>query len=167
MTYDEVHADPTAALDRIVERYHQVADRCDAVVVVGSDYTDVGTPTEFSYNARIAANLGAPVLLVLNGVRPEPGRAAHDDRRWRSASSRRSHGTLFAVIANRVDEPRSSSDAAAIVASAACRRYAIPEEPLLSAPSVADLMARLRRHAGQRRRGAARTARRPASWSPR
>ena len=67
VTYADVHADPDAALDRIVERYHRVADRCDAVVVVGSDYTDVGTPTEFSYNARIAANLGAPVLLVLNG----------------------------------------------------------------------------------------------------
>ena len=39
-----------------------------AVVVVGSDYTDVGTPTEFSFNARIAANLGAPVLLVLEGA---------------------------------------------------------------------------------------------------
>ncbi len=41
VTYDEVHADPDAAMDRIVERFHQVADRCDAVVVIGSDYTDI------------------------------------------------------------------------------------------------------------------------------
>ena len=68
VSYDEVHEDPAEALDRIVERYHRVADKCDAVVIVGSDYTDIGTPTEFSYNARIAANLGAPVLLVLNGA---------------------------------------------------------------------------------------------------
>ena len=27
VTYDDVHRDPTAALDRIVERYHQVADQ--------------------------------------------------------------------------------------------------------------------------------------------
>ena len=27
VTYEEVHEDPVAALDRIVERYHQVADR--------------------------------------------------------------------------------------------------------------------------------------------
>ena len=67
VTYDDVHADAAVALDRIVDRYHQVADLCDAVLVVGTDYTDVGTPTEFAFNARIAANLGAPVLLVLNG----------------------------------------------------------------------------------------------------
>src|SRR5688500_6784802 len=39
VTYDEVHDDPAAALDRIVERFHEVAEQCDAVVVVGSDYT--------------------------------------------------------------------------------------------------------------------------------
>lgn len=72
VTYGEVHANPDDALDRIIERYRRVASQCDAVVVVGSDYTDVGTPTEFSYNARIAANLGAPVLLVLNGSGRSP-----------------------------------------------------------------------------------------------
>src|SRR5215217_2179598 len=66
VTYADLHREPEAALDRIVERFHQVADRADAVVVVGSDYTDVGAPTEFSFNAKIAANLGSPVLLVLN-----------------------------------------------------------------------------------------------------
>src|SRR6185436_6221996 len=63
VTYAEVHADPDAALDAIVRRYHEVADRAEAVLVVGSDYTDVGTPTEFAYNAKIAANLGTPVVL--------------------------------------------------------------------------------------------------------
>src|SRR3954447_4376314 len=66
VTYAELHRDPEEALGRIVERYHQVAEKSDAVVVVGSDYTDVGAPTEFSFNARVAANLGSPVLLVLN-----------------------------------------------------------------------------------------------------
>src|SRR3712207_2576576 len=75
VTYDDMHRDPDAALDRIVERYHAVAEKCDAVVVVGSDYTDVTTPTEFSVNARIAANLGAPVLLVVNGAERKIGRA--------------------------------------------------------------------------------------------
>jgi phosphate acetyltransferase len=76
VTYEEVHHDPDAALDTIVQRYRAVAEQADAVVVVGSDYTDVGTPTEFSFNAKIAANLGAPVLLVLNGFTRTP----HDVR---------------------------------------------------------------------------------------
>jgi phosphate acetyltransferase len=139
VTYDEVHRDPTAALDRIVERYHQVADQCDAVVVVGSDYTDVSAPTEFSFNARIAANLSAPVLLVLNGS----GRSPADLRAMTSMAVgelKAQHGTLFAVVANRVDEATVIEDAEAITVPGVLA-YALPEEPILSAPSVADLMA--------------------------
>jgi phosphate acetyltransferase len=138
VAYDEVHADPTAALDRIVERYHRVADQCDAVVIVGSDYTDVGTPTEFTYNARIAANLGAPVLLVLNGSGRTP-QELHTMTAVTAAELRAQHGTLFAVIANRVDGTQVIEDAAAITVEGVLA-YAIPEEPMLSAPSVADLM---------------------------
>jgi len=139
VTYDEVHEDPTAALDRIVERFHEVAARCDAVVVVGSDYTDIGTPTEFSYNARIAANLGAPVLLVLNGA----DRSAEDIRvvaDMAAGELRADHGTLFAIVANRVAAP-AVADVSRTLASEGVPVYVIPEEPLLSAPSVDDLMA--------------------------
>jgi phosphate acetyltransferase len=139
VTYDEVHADPLTALDRIVERYHRVADKCDAVVIVGSDYTDVGTPTEFSYNARIAANLGAPVLLVLNGFGRSP-EDLHTITDMAAAELGANHGTLLAVIANRVSTADVARDCAAL-ASGDVPAYAIPEQPLLSAPSVADLMA--------------------------
>ncbi|MGH3371797.1 MAG: phosphate acetyltransferase, partial [Nocardioidaceae bacterium] len=138
VTYDEVHEDPAAALDRIVERYHVVAEQCDAVVVVGSDFTDVGTPTEFSYNARIAANLGAPVLLVLNGA----GRTAeqlHTVTDIAVTELHANHGTLFAIIANRVDVDDVAADVAEL-GSPDVPAFAIPEEPLLSAPSVAALM---------------------------
>lgn len=138
VTYDEVHRDPDAALDRIVQRYRDVADRGDPVLILGSDYTDVGTPTEFAYNARIAANLGAPVLLVLNGS----GRTPEELRtltELATAELAANHGSLFAVIANRVDEDQ-LAPTIAVLAGAGVPAYAIPEEPLLSAPSVADLM---------------------------
>ncbi len=137
VTYEEVHADPTAALDRIVDRYHQVAEQCDALVVLGSDYTDVGTPTEFAYNARIAANLGAPVLLVLNGHRRSPQELATMTS-LSAAELRSHHGTLFAVVDNRVD-PALMQEHLEAIAVDGVLAYAIPEEPLLSAPSVADL----------------------------
>lgn len=66
-TYEDVHSNPDEALAQIVARYKAVEERSDAVVIIGSDYTDVGSPTELSYNARIAANLRSPVLLVLGG----------------------------------------------------------------------------------------------------
>ena len=77
VSYEEVHADLDAAMSDIVDRFHAVADRCDLVLVIGSDFSDIATPTEFSVNARIAANLGARMVLVLpTGERPgrQPGR---------------------------------------------------------------------------------------------
>jgi phosphate acetyltransferase len=139
VTYDDLHADPDAAMDRIVDRFHRVAEQCDAVVVVGSDYTDVGAPAEFAVNARIAANIGSPVLLVLNGYGrdSEQLRVAAD---LAAAELRANHGSLFAVIANRVD--RATPDAAAkALTRDDVPAYAIPEQPLLSAPSVAALTA--------------------------
>ncbi|WP_264993227.1 AAA family ATPase, partial [Mycobacterium montefiorense] len=65
VTYQEIHADTDAAIASIVDAYHAMAQACDAVVIVGSDYTDVTGPAELSVNARIAVNLGAPVLLAV------------------------------------------------------------------------------------------------------
>ncbi|MGV3712544.1 AAA family ATPase, partial [Pseudolysinimonas sp.] len=65
---DSVHADPEAAVRRIVTEASKLDARCDAVLVIGSDYTGVGAPTELSMNGRIAADLGAAVVLVLNGL---------------------------------------------------------------------------------------------------
>jgi phosphate acetyltransferase len=92
VTYDDVHADPDAALARIVERYHAIEGGHDAVIVVGSDYTDVGTPTELAYNARIAANLGAPVLLIVRGT----GRTASTHVRGHGGA--RARGSLRASV---------------------------------------------------------------------
>ncbi|WP_405067570.1 phosphate acetyltransferase [Kribbella sp. NBC_01510] len=138
VTYDEVHADPDAALDAIVQRYHEIADHVDAVLVVGSDYTDVGTPTEFSFNAKIAANLGTPVVLVLNGFQRSP----HEVRMIADMAVgelRGNHGSLAAVVANRVT-PHHLADTVAVLVGAGAPAFALPEEPLLTQPTVADLM---------------------------
>lgn len=143
VTYDDVHDDPVAALETILERYHRVAERCDAVVVVGSDYTDVASPTELAFNARVAANLGAPVLLVLNAA----GRSVADlvaltDMARVEITG--NHARLFAVLANRVtiNDPGvlAAGLAAGLEGPEAPLVYALPDEPLLSAPSMADLV---------------------------
>src|SRR5690625_5817911 len=64
VTYEEVHANPDGALNTIITRYRRTAAKCDVMVIVGSDYTDVAGPTELAYNARIATNLGSVVVLV-------------------------------------------------------------------------------------------------------
>jgi phosphate acetyltransferase len=137
VTYEDVHADRDAALTTIIERYHAVAEQCDAVVVVGSDYTDVSTPTEFSFNGRIAANLGVPVVLVLNGRERSPNELSKIAD-IANAELIANYGKLAAIIANRCDagELKPIRDALATSVPVA----ALPEVPLLSAPTVNDLV---------------------------
>ena len=76
VSYQQLHADTDGAIAVIVDRFHAVAARCDAVLIVGSDYTDVASPSELSVNARIAANLGAPLVLVVRGQNRPPAQIA-------------------------------------------------------------------------------------------
>ena len=154
VTYDDVHADPDAALSRIVERYKAVERKCDVVVIVGSDYTDVGSPTELGYNARIAANLGAPVLLVLTGRNPDEtgGRTADEMRQITELSLPElvaAHASTLAIVSNRSD-PDQLAEIEAAVRSAAPDAlgetgrelpvWVIPEDRFLVAPTVGELL---------------------------
>jgi phosphate acetyltransferase len=146
-TYEAVHHDPEAALGTIVERFRAVADRCDAVLVVGSDYTDVGTPTELSFNARVAANLGAPVLLVLGGRRPDgqEGRTAHEVEQVAEIALgefRSEHAELVGVVVNRAEPGELGAIPAALLPllPAGLPVFAIPEDPALVAPALRTVL---------------------------
>ena len=54
-------------IDRIIHQFKQLEEQYDFTVVEGSDFIGPGTAFEFGYNAQIAKNLGAPVVLVLTG----------------------------------------------------------------------------------------------------
>lgn len=163
VTYDDVRHDPDAALATIVERYKAVEAQCEAVVILGSDYTDVGSPAELAYNARIAANLGAPVLLVLGGrsaegqTQPEqlgssqPRTPAEMGKIADLALAELAHGRaeLFAVVANRAEPAeaeqtiaaiRRSIEASGVPAADRIPVWAIPEDRFLVAPSMRGIM---------------------------
>ncbi|WP_454041242.1 phosphate acetyltransferase [Cellulosimicrobium sp. Marseille-Q8652] len=141
VTYEDVHADPEAALSRIVARYHDVAKVCDVVVVVGTDYTDVAGPTELSFNARVAANLGAPVLLVVSGKGRTPD-AVGNLIEVSVAELRSQHAQPIGVVANRVT-PADLDAVRALLAAPGTdgvAGWAVPEDPFLDAPTVRTLM---------------------------
>ena len=77
VTYAEVRTDTDAAITTIIHKFEQVKADFDAVVILGSDYADVIDPIEFSLNARIAANLNAPILLVASGRGKAPADLRH------------------------------------------------------------------------------------------
>lgn len=158
VTYDDVRDDPDEALSTIVQRYKQVEARCSAVVIVGTDYTDVSGPTELAYNARIAANLGAPVLLVLNGRDAhsaaetlgisEPRTAEQIGRIAHLAVAELIHerAQILAIAVNRADE--SALDAIRETVHYVVSDqlglgdtpvWALPDDPMLVAPSIRDI----------------------------
>lgn len=136
-TYDKVHADPEGALSQIVARFHAVERQCDAVVVVGTDYTDVTSPTELAFNARIAANLGAPVVLVVNGNRRTPA-DIEQVVEVSIAELAANHAHVAAIVANRC-ATQSVDVVRRLLQSSGKPAWALPENPLLSAPTLRQL----------------------------
>ena len=146
VTYEQVHDDPDAALHVLVEKYALIKERYESVVILGSDYTATTSPTELTFNARVAANLNTPVILVVSGRNRTP-----DDIRSAAegglAEFRAHHAKVIAVIANRVSTlERASSDEVDPADLEAVRvelaklpdviTAALPADRLLAAPTV-------------------------------
>lgn len=144
-TYEDVHADEDEAMARIVSAYHRVAEQSDLVIVLGSDFTDVTGPTEFSFNARVAANLSAPLVLVVHGdgrtgeqVRTVVEMCVHE--------AQAQHASVLGVVCNRVTGVDPDAVTLALEGLVAQDGTAVPvlatiaDLPLLSAPTVRDVM---------------------------
>ena len=112
----------------------------DVVVVEGSDFTAGSLAVELDFNVDAANHLGAPVLLVVRGRRRTADQVL--DSVASGLTTLRDHGcTLIGVVANRVD-PASIDEVRAgmpgivgddLVAAA------LPEAPILAAPTVAEV----------------------------
>ena len=123
-------------------------DLCDAVVIVGSDYTDVTTPSELDTNARIAANLGAPVVLAVKAKDRTATEVAQVVELCLIEISGQ-HAHTAAVVANRCDPSQMAAVAEAL--------KALPAEVVRHSRGAAARRTRgggpaegCRRHHGQR-----------------
>lgn len=161
VSYEDVHSDPEGSLVTIIQRFKELEARHEAMVILGSDYTDVTTPTELAYNARIAANLGTPVLLVLGGRNTDEAtlsnsqfltgdpRTPEDVRHVAEvaiAELHDEHAKLAGVVVNRagiVSDDFARALRADDLVSAETPIWIIPEDPHLVSPTIGDLMKHL------------------------
>ena len=146
VTYAQAHDDPDEALHRHrravrrAERERSRSSSCSART------TPTSRPgTELSFNARVAANLGSAVVLVVHGRdrTPDQIRVAADGA---ITELRANHAQTVAVVANRVDP--ADLDAVARGRWPRCPfpvTAAMPENPLLSAPTLPRARRRDRR----------------------
>ncbi|MEE1651662.1 phosphate acetyltransferase [Brachybacterium sp. J144] len=131
-----VLSDPEAAHEQILRRHRDLAERYSLLVVLGSDYDDLANPTELSFNAEVAANIGAPVVVVLSGMERSPDQlAALAVVSIGEFTSH--HASPIAVVVNRSDPAsleaiqRAVADRVEVPLVAA-----IPENPVVMAPTV-------------------------------
>ena len=138
VTWDEYHADPEEALSRIVSSYRALARDHDVVIIDGSDFTDVAGTPELALNARVAANLGVPVLLVVSGQgSPEDVRSSVEVS---IAEIAENHARTVAAVANKCPAAGRRAVSEAIAGIKGITTTTLPEIPLLTAPSVREVL---------------------------
>lgn len=59
---------PGAIIDGIIEKYKNLEEKFDFILVEGTDFSDEGSIIEFDINIIIAKNLGIPSIIVASGV---------------------------------------------------------------------------------------------------
>lgn len=57
-----------ASLEIIIDKYKNLEDKFDFVLVEGSDFSGEGSVFEFDWNVNIAKNLGIPAIIVSSGI---------------------------------------------------------------------------------------------------
>ena len=138
VTWDEYHADPEEALSRIVSSYRALARDHDVVIIDGSDFTDVAGTPELALYARVAANLGVPVLLVVSGQgSPEDVRSSVEVS---IAEIAENHARTVAAVANKCPAAGRRAVSEAIAGIEGITTTTLPEIPLLTAPSVREVL---------------------------
>jgi phosphate acetyltransferase len=125
---------------RILTAARKLEDRFDFVLYDGTDYTGAAAALEFEVNAHIAADLGAPVVALVNGS-DRSAEDVVDGLRIARESLLAAGCTIAAVVVNRVaphdlDDVRERVDAQALPEPV----WVLPEVPLLAQPTVREIL---------------------------
>ncbi|MFE4861795.1 phosphate acetyltransferase [Streptomyces sp. NPDC056670] len=129
-------------VSRLVDRFHRVARDYEVVLVLGTDFADTQLPDELALNARLANEFGASVIPVVGGK----GQTAESVRAEARNAYRAYDGLgcdVLAMVVNRVAPADRHEIEERLKARLPVPCYVLPDEPALSAPTVAQITAAL------------------------
>ncbi|MGS2590507.1 phosphate acetyltransferase [Streptomyces hebeiensis] len=127
-----------ALVSRLVERFHRVARNYEVVLVLGTDFAATQLPDELSLNARLANEFGASVIAVVGGKGQSAESVAAEARNaYRAYEALGCH--VLTMVVNRVAPGDRSAIAEALTDQPPVPTYVLPDEPALSAPTVAQV----------------------------
>jgi phosphate acetyltransferase len=127
----------------LVDVFMHMRDNFDFVLVIGTDFSGPSPSTELALNARLATNMGTPVLAVVNGHDLDGSEVVHA---MDSSTSQlvRLGASVIATIVNRVDSAH-IDEVRAKIAEDQHRTpvYVLRDLPVLSALTVEEVAAGL------------------------
>jgi phosphate acetyltransferase len=148
LTYAEAssHSDDEGdarLIAHLVDVFMHMRDNFDFVLVIGTDFSGPSPSTELALNARLATNMGTPVLAVVNGHDLDGSEVVHA---MDSSTSQlvRLGASVIATIVNRVDSAH-IDEVRAKIAEDQHRTpvYVLRDLPVLSALTVEEVAAGL------------------------
>ncbi|MFG2408403.1 phosphate acetyltransferase [Streptomyces brevispora] len=129
-------------VSRLVERFHRVAQKYEVVLVLGTDFAATQLPDELALNARLANEFGASVIAVVGGKDQNA-----ESVRAETRNAYRAYAGLgcdvLAMIVNRVASADREVIADRLAATLPVPCSVLPDDPALSAPTVAQLTSAL------------------------
>ncbi|WP_406442272.1 phosphate acetyltransferase [Streptomyces sp. NBC_01613] len=122
----------------LVDRFHLVARDYEVVLVLGTDFADTQLPDELSLNARLANEFGASVIPVVGG-RKQPAESVLAETRNAYRAYDGLGCDVLAMVTNRVAREDRDEIAGKLDSRLPVPCYVVPDEPALSAPTVAQI----------------------------
>ncbi|MGW3662790.1 phosphate acetyltransferase [Streptomyces sp. NPDC005141] len=122
----------------LVDRFHLVARDYDVVLVLGTDFSATQVPDELALNARLANEFAASVIPVVGGR----GQTAESVRAETRNAYRAYDGLgcdVLAMVVNRVAPEDRTEILERLDSRLPVPCYVLPDEPALSAPTVAQI----------------------------
>ena len=128
-------------LENILNKYKALEEEYDFVLCEGTDFKGKDPAFEFDLNADIAANIGAPMLVVTSGREKTPDEVINISQSTLDTLSEK--GVDFvACMVNRAPEGMTTELASRIECKASkdpLLVYVIPENEALGKPTIADV----------------------------
>jgi phosphate acetyltransferase len=131
-------------LKLIMEKYKALERECDLIVCAGSDFTGSAAPLEFDFNAKLANNLGCPVVPVVKGFGRDTTQVVGAAQGLLESLEERKCDVL-ALVANGVAEELVDAVSSELkrVMPSGIPSYVLPEIPVLEKPTVGEIAASL------------------------